>query len=68
MCVDMPSQEDYLDKLLDEMEESGELPKASEPSSEGGDTVDVDEVSELSEDEIQELLEAGFQRAGFQRA
>ncbi len=60
----MPSQEDYLDKLLDEMEESGELPKASEPSSEGGDTVDVDEVSELSEDEIQELLEAGFQRAG----
>lgn len=64
MCVDMPSQEDYLDKLLDEMEESGELPKASEPSSEGGDTVDVDEVSELSEDEIQELLEAGFQRAG----
>lgn len=64
MCVDMPSQEDYLDKLLDEMEESGELPKASEPSSESGDAVDVDEVSELSEDEIQELLEAGFQRAG----
>ncbi|MDE7352540.1 MAG: hypothetical protein K2O06_05760 [Acetatifactor sp.] len=60
----MPSQEDYLDKLLDEMEESGELPKASEPSSESGDTVDVDEVSELSEDEIQELLQAGVQRAG----
>lgn len=60
----MPSQEDYLDKILDDMKENGELPPDPDSSQESGTAVDVDEVSELSEEEIQELLEAGFQRAG----
>ena len=64
----MPSQEDYLDNLLKDMtanEEMQEADSMSEHSLENNDEqeypVDLDSVSNMTEEEIEQLLSAGTQ-------
>lgn len=56
----MPSQEDYLDNLLKDMTAKEE--KQEEDSvPEQGNSVDLDSVSNMTEEEIEQLLSAGAQ-------
>ncbi|MCM1189412.1 MAG: hypothetical protein NC541_08965 [bacterium] len=56
----MPSQEDYLDKLLKNLEEKDDAPEDSvgtQPEDSGEDlSLDLDAVSGMTEDEIENLL------------
>ena len=57
----MPSQEDYLDNLLKDMETKEENAEQEEKE-EQDSPLDLDAVSNMDEDEIEKLLSAGAQK------